>query len=403
MICLFLTSLLLLISSSFVINKTELGVRNINVEDVNYDMEYLKEKYDIYNEKKDKIEIKEVYDSKNDKVSNNSLEDDYKVEFDVYVNKTLLYFTFGFTVYENGIITLTSNVEITIIEYNNEYYFKSDKGYITPCSEVINESNVGDCAAYCYACYGDTTKINLLQEKGGSGGGSGALYLGAGLGALAGTVLYVVAASSANSSGSVTVYTGNSSTSGDSSSKGATFDRVLSRPNIKERMNEIGLNKENVMEIIKDMTNCSIYELEKFPKKVMAIGRDLAEDVSDTDMRAYQNYARENQYLAFFSKQYGELVKRFGYESMQLANEILIIFCALDNWDFVLVTNPYHYMLEHFTGIQNGYAYRDEIAIIRGFNYNVFKNVSVTWETIPCPGFEKLDYFEPSFYYVSKE
>ena len=60
-------------------------------------------------------------------------------------------------------------------------------------------------------------------------------------------------------------------------------------------------------------------------------------------------------------------------------------------------------MLEHFTGVHSGYAYRDEIAILRGFNYNVFKNASVTWETIPCPGFEELDYFEPSFYYVSKE
>lgn len=199
-VTLLLISVFAFLANDFSFNKREMGVRNIYVENNDFDLSYLDDKYNIFDTENNSIEIFETYSSSMDNISNTSLEGEYKIDYNVCINKNENYFTFSYILYEYEEITLTSSVNINIFEHENEYYFLSSNGCITPCNEIYDTSNLGQCAAFSYACYNDGLGLNLLNDWFGFGGGGGGAALGAALGAAAGIALIDTTINNSNSS-----------------------------------------------------------------------------------------------------------------------------------------------------------------------------------------------------------
>lgn len=138
------------------------------------------------------------------------------------------------------------------------------------------------------------------------------------------------------------------------------------------------------------------------------LGRDIKSTYkasNDPNLKGYQNYADKYNYWRFWVSNYTEQVDIFGTELIMLSNEILIHYCCSNDWDFILVTNPYYYMHER-EKIRNksfgGNAYANEIKIIRNeYNYKTFLNGPSSWEAIKCPGYNLDAYYAPAYYRVS--
>jgi len=182
-----------------------------------------------------------------------------------------------------------------------------------------------------------------------------------------------------------------------------TFDDVLKGNSVWQGLTS--LQKQQVLELLAIMLGLAdISELHKFyntDNKVLCIGRDFTGYYVDrTD--SYGDYARNEGYWAFFNENYDNL--SIIYEGlMGITNELLIHYCCLTNWDFILVTNPYYYINGRFKGLFGGYGYKKELELIRNYNYNCFEN-GLTWDSIPKPGdeSEKDSHFVFGGYRVSK-
>lgn len=185
-----------------------------------------------------------------------------------------------------------------------------------------------------------------------------------------------------------------------------SFDDVVNKDStIYNKLRNSGKTMNQLKEVLAMFLSLSgTYELIKFynsNNKVLCIGRDMRETYNNNDISGYQNYAKKYNYWSFWSAKYDLLKAQYG-TLVDLANEVLVLYCCSADWDFILVTNPYHYMVEHRSTTYGGDSYALEIATIRGWNYNRFTNSNVTWQTIPNPGYSKASFYALSAYRVSR-
>lgn len=176
----------------------------------------------------------------------------------------------------------------------------------------------------------------------------------------------------------------NNATEENSEKKIDSLDDLIDSDAVKKKLKELGKTKHEVIEVLTRMLGIStILEFKRTQDKVLYIGRDMSdtnriyEGATDYDIsHAYNTFGR----WAFFSNDYLSLIEKYG-DLVGFANELLISYCCIDDWDFVLVTNPYPYMEERGTEKDNA-TYSKEISIIRYANYDYFYN-GMTWQTIP--------------------
>lgn len=185
-----------------------------------------------------------------------------------------------------------------------------------------------------------------------------------------------------------------------------SFDDVVNKnTKINERMKKSGKTLNDLKQVLIEFLEVST--LSKFynsKNKILCIGRDMEDTYNNyNDLKGYQNYAEKNNYWSFWVENYSDYVKTYTQEFLNLCNDVLIRYCCSADWDFILVTNPYHYMAEHLDiNSYGGSAYASEISIIRTYNYNYFVNSTLTWNTIPYPGKSKSSYFSYAGYRISK-
>lgn len=167
-----------------------------------------------------------------------------------------------------------------------------------------------------------------------------------------------------------------------------SLDDLIDKDEVKTKLKELGISKEDLKTILKTMLGItSLYAFEKTTDKVLCIGRDLSGDksryvgASDTDF----TYSYEKVgHWAFFSSSYNALISQYGEKAVKYVNYLLILYCCYDDWDFMLVTNPYYYIPEH-SDVMVTCTYTDELQLIRSNSYNNFINYNYTWSTIPKP------------------
>lgn len=185
-----------------------------------------------------------------------------------------------------------------------------------------------------------------------------------------------------------------------------SFEDVVNKnTTINERLNKSGKTLGDLKNVL--LSFLQISSLTKFynaKDKVLCIGRDIpATYLNDKDISGYQNYAKQYNFWSFWVQNYSDFITDYSQEFINLCNDVLIYYCCSADWDFVLVTNPYHYMVEHLdTKSYGGSAYATEISIIRSNNYNYFVNSTLSWSSIPNPGNSKTSYFSYAGYRISK-
>lgn len=184
----------------------ELSVRDIYVENTNLDISHIEKKYDVHNTKNTMFEMHEEYDNSKNVIANNSLENEFKIKYNVYVNKAEKYFIFSYELFKNQNVILSSNVTINILIDNNIYYFISSNGYITPCDEIKNISIMEHCAL-SFACFEDATGLDLLIDEL-TGRGGGIVTLGVALTSVAGAVILDHAINDTNSTDKTSINNG---------------------------------------------------------------------------------------------------------------------------------------------------------------------------------------------------
>ncbi len=182
------------------------------------------------------------------------------------------------------------------------------------------------------------------------------------------------------------------------------FDDVVNKDNeINQRLKNSGRSLSKLKEVLQIFLGvASLTSFYNSNNKVLCIGRDIKETYDEDDIRGYQNYAKQNNYWSFWVRNYNHYLLENSEIFLELCNDVLIYYCCANDWDFILVTNPYYYMAEHLDTRYGGIAYANEIAIIRNNGYNYFTNVSLSWNTIPYPGMREENYYSYAGYRVSK-
>lgn len=405
--------------NNFNSNSEELGVRDVYIEDNKYDLSYFENKYDIYNDDISSFEMNETYDSTNNILSNNSLEDEYKIEYNVEVNKFEQCFTFSYILYINNKIELTFSVKVDVIKYADTIYLLSGNGITTTLDNLLNDiiETCANSVLNARSAFGLDTLVNLMGGNCGSGG----LGLGLGLiaaGALSSSSTSLVGSnSSINSSIDDIIASKKGSGRAESSSSTTvefnTIDDVLDGTSLGQEMKNKNFKKEDLMKLLALMLGLGeTTDLTKFYKsdnKVLCIGRDNKETWGEEDrIDGYQNYSKANGFWAFWSKKYDDYIEEYTKDLMELANDALIEYCCLANWDFILVTNPYYYIEGRYTGQYGGLQYCKELNIIRLNGYNKFQDVdefnnTLTWQTIKPKSLDiAIAHFEYAGYRVKK-
>lgn len=428
---LFALVIILLLFDFYTYNRTninnEIKVSNIYLEDEKVDITYYENKYDIYNDEITCLKMEESYYEGNNKIGNTSISDNLSIHFYVTVDKCNFCFDYSYIIKQGENILLENNLDINLIEYENEYYLISNENKIIRVEDILNESKIEKCAFYL-ARPDEFFGLNNRIITGGSGGAGGATVssafqtIGIGLGTVA--VIGIMQGTHSNTTpeNGVVFVGGSSSSSGNSfkntttvstvlpenlikaifDSNDVTFEDLFNREDVK---NTIGKdNIEKAKELLCEMLGIdSISELENGTRdRVLCIGRDNSDTYDNPErIDGYQNYAVKYNYWAFYSPKYKMLL--IDYQNlMYIVNELLVIYCCENDWDFILVTNPYHYMEEHYTGAEGGYYYSQELKIIRTSGYNNFVNADYTWHTIPNPGLSKEAYYQYAGYRISR-
>ncbi|MCR5786844.1 MAG: hypothetical protein K6G28_04015 [Acholeplasmatales bacterium] len=143
-----------------------------------------------------------------------------------------------------------------------------------------------------------------------------------------------------------------------------SFDDVLNNDEtLKKRLSNSGSTISELYKMLRDSIGTKSFDdFYNSDKKVLCIGRDIKssnyESQDPRDMRQYQNYASKKGFRAFYNNNFMEdvvLAKKF--DLFSLANDIVVLYCCKNNWDFVLVTNPYYYMEEHLDLSNGGASY----------------------------------------------
>lgn len=182
-----------------------------------------------------------------------------------------------------------------------------------------------------------------------------------------------------------------------------TFEDVINQD--KSLKDELSNTKKSIVKnILKKFLRISNFDdFYDSEDKVLCIGRDDEKTYKNSnDLRGYQNYADKYGYWCFFVQDYEKQLEKYGQKLIDIANEVLVRYCCLKDWNFILVTNPYHYMAEHKSTKYGGYAYAKEIEIIRKHNYNVFLSGPISWANVPYPGNTEDSYFAFAGYEVTK-
>lgn len=428
---LFALVIILLLFDFYTYNRTninnEIKVSNIYLEDEKVDITYYENKYDIYNDEITCLKMEESYYEGNNKIGNTSISDNLSIHFYVTVDKCNFCFDYSYIIKQGENILLENNLDIILIEYENEYYLISNENKIIRVEDILNESKIEKCAFYL-ARPDEFFGLNNRIITGGSGGAGGVTVssafqtIGIGLGTVAVIGIMQGAHSNTTPESGVVFSGGSSSSSGNSSknvstvstvlpenliraifnSNDTSFDDFFNREDVK---NKLGINTvddaKRVLCIMLGITSLS--ELENGSRdRVLCIGRDIYSTHSDLScIDGYQNYANKYNYWAFYNSDYSSLIETY-HDLMYIANELLVVYCCKNDWDFILVTNPYHYMEEHYTGKYQGLAYSREIKIIRSTGYNNFINVDYTWQTIPNPGLSEASHYQYAGYRISR-
>lgn len=423
--------LLILLINFFVINyytnysnenNNEINVSNIYLQDEKIDISYYENKYDIYNYDINYLKMEESYSQNNSKIGTTSTAEDLSVDFVVTIDKSKSCMLYSYKVKKANATILERNIEIYLTKYNNEYYLKSNDNKVIKLSDALTKSKTESCAL-CFACYDEMLGLNDFNNLGfGGGGGGGAIGMGLGL-AAAGALALATGSSTSSSSGSGLIYNGSSSSTSSSSSSTATttstglsndiindilnsddttFDDFFKRTDVKNKLGDF--SDADAKELLCLMLGISsLTELENSSKdRVLCIGRDMGNRTLASPTDAYQNYASKYNYWAFFNSNYNSYVKEYTQNVMDIVNQLLVIYCCKNDWDFILVTDPYNYMEEHFTNQYYGKGYKMEIKIIRSCNYNNFTNVNYTWQTLPNPGNSESAHYKYAGYRVSR-
>ena len=177
----------------------------------------------------------------------------------------------------------------------------------------------------------------------------------------------------------------NNATEENSEKKIDSLDDLINSDEVKKLLKDLGKTKNALITILCTMLGVDLLsKFEETEDKVLYIGRDLSdkekvikEGATNYDIsHAYNTFGR----WAFFNEKYNALWDQYG-KLIDVANELLISYCCMRDFDFVLVTNPYPYMEERGAEKDNA-TYSKEIAIIRYANYDYFYN-GMTWQTIP--------------------
>ena len=190
------------------------------------------------------------------------------------------------------------------------------------------------------------------------------------------------------------------------SAKKDISDTLGKNKGLSDKLKQLGKSVNDVEGCLKEFL--SIATLDRFYNsndKVLCIGRDPGNDeeiLRIDSIYRYNNYATSYGFWKFYVKDFEDKVGKYTLNLINLVNDILIYYCIYNDWDFVLVTNPYYYMKEHKDLRYGGYNYSNEISIIRNHSYNRFLNVSLTWNTIKNPGYRELNYYALAGYRVSK-
>ena len=172
-----------------------------------------------------------------------------------------------------------------------------------------------------------------------------------------------------------------------------SIDDILGLEIVQEELSEFNITDEDIrkclLEFLFESETSSLDSFYNTDKKVLCIGRDLSRCTIHLENYCnYHYYAEINNYWRFYSPKFDSYVNDFGGKIVEKANDVLIIYCIKKDWDFILVTNPYHYMEEHLKENKNGNtqmdfphngrAYYKEIKTIRESNsYDLYMPIGV--------------------------
>lgn len=339
-------------------------IREITVIEEQKDISYYEKKYDIYNEKKKRIVIEEEYETRVDKTST----EEYRIIYRAELDKEKSEFSFSYKENEEE----AHSVRIEIEQVEEEYYIFSSNGCITTYSQIIKETGVEKCEALALDPFSNVLGLPSRDTVVGTGLAIGALCVAGVIGSKAG---------SSNKGNYISGTLGNSS----GSISYRNFDVVVNaNPDIKQGLKDIGKTTTELKECLASFLGVTAVTLSEFynsDNKVLCIGRAF----EDKRFTQYNDYAEENGFWRFFVKDYKGAIDDYGEELIEIANKVLVLYCCNQNWDFILVTNPYYYMAEHLDLSYGGLGYSMEIALIRTNGYYRFLNTSLTWQTIPRP------------------
>lgn len=181
-------------------------------------------------------------------------------------------------------------------------------------------------------------------------------------------------------------------------------DLINNESSFKNRLLDLKKTVSDVKNVIKTFLGIKdLSNLYDTNNKVLCIGRDNDKTYKKSnDISGYQNYANKYGYWSFFVSDYDTQLKKFGQKLISYANELLVTYCCIKDWDFILVTNPYYYMQEHLSTKYGGTSYANEISIIRKHDYNTFLVGPASWSLVPYPGNTEGSYFAYAGYKVSK-
>lgn len=374
----FIVALLLISVCAFIVNdysfnRKEMDVRNIYIENNDFDLSYLDDKYNIFDTENNSIEILETYSSSMDKISNTSLEGEYKIDYIVCINKNEQYFTFSYKLYEDGELTLTSFVNINIFEYENEHYFSSSNGYIIPCNEICDTSNLGQCASFSYAFYDDCLGLNLLNNRFGFIGGGGAA-LGTALGMAAGIALIDTTINSSNS-GSISGVGGSSSSNSNSNTAEEKLLNKAADIALANEEENYGWNRESLKAALglslNLVVNGELTKVDKIKKEKFTVY--LGKYISNSEL-SYENVAKNEEGSVVFSmtqETWQTLANEYSEQGMWILNKFFLAYCISKDCDFVLTTAPDPYCINGIP--QTTSAYSKELAYIysRGYIWQI--------------------------------
>lgn len=196
----------------------------------------------------------------------------------------------------------------------------------------------------------------------------------------------------------------NTSNSSSSSTIETFADVINNNEELKQRLQETGKSTDTVSFILTNFLGIS--DIDTFynaTNKLLCLGRAI-EDTYDNpdDITGYQNYAAKYNGWRYWVGNYEYYIENYTLPFLRICNETLLHYCCYADWDFVFVTNPYHYMEEHLNTQYGGVPYAKEIAIARSYDYNNFIDSNITWDTVPNPGEREEAYYAYAGYTVSR-